>query len=260
MSDINRLFRQRIGWPMDTELTFESLPLLLERTALTFPFENLALLGGDAAAITPSHLIGKMLHRREGGLCYELNPLLYWFLQDNGLDVELMRGVVYNTESGDWGATGRTHVLILLHHAGDSWLVDSGFGGNLPLRPVPLRGEVVSSWNGEFRIRAEATRHGDHVFDLRLRYKDNAWRLGYAFDLSRKLEEMEELSQVRDRVRDHPASPFNKKPLITRLTRQGQLTLTDRTLTEWKDGHVSRVQIEAAQFPLLSRRLFSLDC
>lgn len=71
MSDINRLFRQRIGWPMDTELTFESLPLLLERTALTFPFENLALLGDDTAAITPSHLIGKMLHRREGA--YAMN-------------------------------------------------------------------------------------------------------------------------------------------------------------------------------------------
>lgn len=48
---------------------------------------------------------------------------------------------------------GRTHVTILLKHEGQIYLIDTGFGGNLPLKPVPLNGETVISQNGEFRIK-----------------------------------------------------------------------------------------------------------
>jgi arylamine N-acetyltransferase len=39
----------------------------------------------------------------------------------------------------------RTHVASLLQYDGQMYLVDTGFGGNLPLKPVPLNGETTSS-------------------------------------------------------------------------------------------------------------------
>ena len=61
------------------------------------------------------------------------------------------------------------------------FLVDTGFGGNLPLKPIPLNGEIVSSDNGEFRVKQENSVHGDYIFFMKLKYKDDDWKMGYAF-------------------------------------------------------------------------------
>ncbi|MDQ0221239.1 arylamine N-acetyltransferase family protein [Peribacillus cavernae] len=155
MSTLNTLFRERIGIPVHEKITFDSLGPILEKTAKTFPFENLCIIGCNTGAITKENLMNKMLVRNEGGLCYELNSLLYFFLAESGFDVSLCRGVTYNNETQDWTAIGRTHVTILLKHMENTYLIDTGFGGNLPLVPVPLTGETVTSNNGEFRIKKE---------------------------------------------------------------------------------------------------------
>ena len=42
--------------------------------------------------------------------------------------------------------------VILLSHNEQIYLIDTGFGVNLPLQPVPLSGQIARSANGEFRI------------------------------------------------------------------------------------------------------------
>jgi N-hydroxyarylamine O-acetyltransferase len=71
----------------------------------------------------------------------------------------------------------RTHVTILLQHEGQTYLVDTGFGGNL--------------------------------------YKDTDWKIGYAFDTKRPLENLSELNEVQGIIVEHKESRFNKPPLIT---------------------------------------------
>jgi arylamine N-acetyltransferase len=45
--------------------------------------------------------------KNEGGLCFQLNPLLYFFLVENGFHAVLVRGVVYNNATKEWPNTGR---------------------------------------------------------------------------------------------------------------------------------------------------------
>src|SRR5690554_3817552 len=97
--------------------------------ALCLPFENLRVINNRAEKITKKNLVEKILFQEEGGLCYELNPILYFFLQENAFQVSLVRGVVYSERNKDWSATGKTHVAILLNHEGKVYLVDGGFGG-----------------------------------------------------------------------------------------------------------------------------------
>src|SRR5688572_6855173 len=113
MELLDSLFRKRVGYGPNPKLTFEDLPSLLAATSLALPFENLAIIERRGWSITRENLVEKLLSRSEGGLCYELNPLLYFFLLDNGFDVSMVRGIVYDSETKTFVATGHTHVTLL---------------------------------------------------------------------------------------------------------------------------------------------------
>ncbi|PJN88659.1 arylamine N-acetyltransferase family protein [Bacillus sp. mrc49] len=253
MGDLNALFRKRIGIKGEKKLAFEGLDDILEKTGKTIPFENLSIITSNLHDITRENIINKVLVRNEGGVCYELNAALYFFLIENGFEVSLVRGVIYNQ---GWMTIGRTHVAILLKHDGETYLVDTGFGGNLPLKPVPLTGETVISQNGEFRVKKENTEHGNHILELKLKYKDPDWKIGYAFDSSNPVENVAELNEVQTIIKENPQSPFNKHPLITCLTNSGNITLTDTSFTQWADGKVTREDIDGKRFKELLKQHF----
>ncbi|PLS18741.1 hypothetical protein CVD28_06390 [Bacillus sp. M6-12] len=132
-------------------------------------FEKMRIIKGRTGELTPESLANTLLTLSEGGLCYELNPLFFLFLKENGLKVWMVRGAVYDRLSEGWSATGMTHVAVLVEHKGEVYLVDTGFGGNLPLVPVPLNGDVGVSENGMFRVERADTEFGDYVFYMKLK-------------------------------------------------------------------------------------------
>ncbi|MEW9671585.1 arylamine N-acetyltransferase [Ammoniphilus sp. 3BR4] len=256
MNKLNGLFRKRLCIPENEKLTFETLDNILEKTATTIPFENLYIISNKSRAITKENLINKILVKNEGGLCYQLNPLLYFFFVENGFNAVLVRGEVYNSATKDWSKLGRTHVAILLQHEGQTYLVDTGFGGNLPLKPVPLNGEITSSVNGEFRVKAMESDYGDYILEMRLKYKDIDWKIGYAFDTKRPLESLSELNEVQGIIIEHKESPFNKTPIITQLKSDGSVTLTDTSFTQWINGKSKKEQIDNVKYKELAKQHF----
>jgi N-hydroxyarylamine O-acetyltransferase len=259
MNELNGLFRKRVGISENEKLTFDTLDIILEKTAATFPFENICIISKQTKTITKENLINKMLLKNEGGLCYQLNPLLYFFLVENGFNVVLVRGEVYNNVTNEWPKTGRTHIAILLHHEGQSYLVDTGFGGNLPLKPVPLDGKTTSSVNGEFRVKAVESDDEDYILEMKLKYKDTDWKIGYAFDTRRPLEDLSELNEVQEIIVGHKQSPFNKTPLITQLKNDGSVTLTNTSFTQWINGNSTKEQIDNEQFKELAKQHFGFQ-
>lgn len=257
MSDLNVLFRKRIGIPEDETITFSTLDRVLEKTAKTFPFENLCIIENKTGDITEESLLQKMLVRNEGGLCYELNSLLYLFLLENGFHVTMVRGDVYKPETGEYQFLGRTHLTILLKHGEQTYLVDTGFGANLPLKPVPLTGETVTSATGQFRVIKADTGPGDYRLELKLKHKDKEWRIGYAFDSTRPVSDLGEASEIQSIIARHPDSPFNKSRMVTKLTDRGNVTLTPHSLTRWEDGVVTKESIDENRFKELLGELFT---
>lgn len=259
MTDINDLFRERVGLAEAETITMDSLHELLEKTAWTFPFENSRVLNDTTRPLTKENLIQKLLVENEGGLCYELNPLLYFFLLENGFDVRMVRGEVFVEAKQDWTNLGRTHVAIILQYKGQSWLVDTGFGGNLPLRPVPFTGETVNSGNGEFRVKQSDSKYGNYRLEMKLRHKQSDWHIGYAFDTNRPVNKVPELEEVQDIIKHHDQSPFNKNPLAVQLTVDGSKTLTDSSYTEWIHGKKEKREIDKRAFQTLAREQFGIE-
>ncbi len=58
--------------------------------AQTVPFENLNILENNFTQISKDNLKEKILVNNRGGLCYELNPTMYYFLKGAGFDVHLV--------------------------------------------------------------------------------------------------------------------------------------------------------------------------
>lgn len=258
MSNINSLFRERVGIPQNEVITFENLDAVLEKTAKAIPFENLCILNERTAEITEENLVNKIMKRNEGGLCYELNSVLYLFLVENGFDTSLIRGVTYDQKNQNWNSIGKTHVANVVNHNEKLFIVDTGFGGNLPLKPVPLTGEVVTSANGEFRVVHTDSEHGDYIFYMKLKHKDENWKKGYAFHSKEIVGDIKELNEVQKIIVEHPESPFNKKPLVTKLTDRGNMILTEDSFIQWVDGKMERKALHGDQSKKLAGKYFRI--
>jgi N-hydroxyarylamine O-acetyltransferase len=245
INNLDALFRKRIHYPTANPVTFEDLDTILEEMGKHIPFENVCIIEKRSHVMTKGNLVDKMLVKNEGGLCYELNSLLYLFLIENQFDAALVRGVVYDDASGKYQSIGRTHVAILVRDDHQTYIIDGGFGGNIPLKPVPLSGEPVSSLNGEFRIREVETSHGDYVLEMKVKHKHSDWRIGYAFDSEETIRDVSRLDEVRVIIEEHPDSPFNKHLLLTKLTDDGRVTLTGTSITQWKGGNVTKKELDA---------------
>lgn len=248
INNLDKRFRDRIHFSTSSPLTFNDLDSILEKMAHTIPFENVCIIEKRTKEMTKENLIDKMLVRKEGGLCYELNSLLYLFLKKNQFEASLIQGIVYDAATGEFGNMGRTHVAILVQHENQLYIVDGGFGGNIPLKPVPLSGETVSSSNGEFRIRECHTAHGHYQLELKLKHKDTDWRIGYAFDTGETISDVSRLESVRVTVEEHSDSPFNKHPLLTKRINDGSVTLTDKSFTRWEAGKVTKEKIDGERY------------
>lgn len=259
MNNLSRQFRKRIGFQLFDSITIHNLADVLEKTAATIPFENLCTLAGDSNELNEAHLVEKIIRRKEGGLCYDLNGMLYLFLRENGLDVELVRGSVYVPDLGGFSPTGRTHAAILLKADGKRYLVDTGFGGNLPLRPVPMDGTEIQSTNGEFRVKQEDGEFGDYLLEMKLKHKDHDWRIGYAFDSRVPVEKISDLTEMKNIITEHPQSPFNKKPLLTKVTADGSMVLSETSFTYWAEAGVRKEEIDSQRFKALAKELYNIE-
>lgn len=251
MNDFNLLFRQRLGLSMEQRITFNDLEDILDRTAQALPFENLRVILNNKNTINKKNITDKILKNHEGGLCYELNPLLHLFLMGNGFETSLYYGRVFDgTEFGS-----KTHVMFLVKHDGEDYLIDTGFGGSLPLKPVPMNGQTIHSSNGSFRITKE---EDAHILKMNLVTSQKGWVAGYKFYINDPVRQIDELDGVQDIIFNSETSIFNKTPLITAFTEEGRHTLTKTNYTVWSGSDSEKMEIDPADFYEYAEKYFKL--
>ncbi|MDM5155664.1 arylamine N-acetyltransferase [Bacillus sp. DX1.1] len=261
MTELQKYFFARLNLKEKESIAFEDLSELLISMAQAVPFENLDIVKGNVKAISKENLQEKILINQRGGLCYELNPIMYYFLKDCCFDVHLVSGTVYDSASETW-AVDEGHVATVLIHNNELYLIEVGFGSFLPLIPVPFTGEVVHSVTGDYRIRKETTEKGTYILEMRKNndFLDVAsseeWKLGYAFDIE-KIDE-QKLNQAQKIIVEHERSPFNKVPIVVKLTDDGHVSLTKDSFTRTKNGEKSKELITEQQYTELLHTVFGI--
>ncbi len=229
MMDVTR-YLQRLNYTGPTSPTAETLRQLQLAHLQTVPFENLSIHSGEPIVLNDEALFDKIVQRRRGGFCYELNGLFASLLNALGFDVVKLSARVAN-DKGEFGPDFDHMTLSVT--APDApevrWLVDVGFGDcfNEPL----LLDSRAEQQQGERAYRIEAAQ--DHLL-LSQREREGEWVPQYRFTMT-----PHEYSDYEEMCRYHQTSPeshFTKARVCTRLTSEGRITLSAMRLITTKHG------------------------
>ena len=220
-------YLQRINYAGPLAPTVETLRSLQMAHLLAVPFENLSIHSGEPIVLEDSALFDKIVDRRRGGFCYELNGLFAALLRALGFEVVMLSAQVANAD-GVFGPDFDHMVLLVM--LDDRWLVDVGFGDSF-LEPLLLdeQGEQVQGPRA-YRIDREAAK-----FILRQRTIGEEWKTQHRFTLKPY-----QYSDYAGMCRYHQRSPqshFTRTRMCSRATRTGRVTLSDmRFITTTADG------------------------
>jgi N-hydroxyarylamine O-acetyltransferase len=117
--------------------TLPTLQALHRAHMLAVPFEDLSIHIGQPIILQEDALFDKIVRRRRGGFCYELNGLFAALLRHLGYRVTLLSAGVARS-AGGFGPEF-DHLTLLVHQlAGADWLADVGFGDSF-VQPRALR-------------------------------------------------------------------------------------------------------------------------
>jgi N-hydroxyarylamine O-acetyltransferase len=221
-------YLERIGYRGSRLPTAETLRELQRAHLLTVPFENLSIHARELIELDDEALFEKIVVRRRGGFCYELNGLFAWLLRSLGFRVTMVAAEVMNPE-GKWGPPFDHMALVVA--LDEHWLVDVGFGDSFvePLRLEPHTEQA----QGRYFYRLDLH---DGRFVLMRRGSDGRWKAQYRFDLTPC-----EYGDYAEMCRYHQTSPeshFTRNRICSLATTDGRVTISGNrlivTTEEWR--------------------------
>jgi len=138
--DIQRFF-DRIGYTGGTERTAENLQQLIRCHLEAVPFENLDYYNSPKeGSLRPEDLYDKVVTRRRGGICFELNGLFYWLLKELGYECYPLGVRIMMRGDGPAPITHQGNIAII---DGKKYYCDVGFGGPGPKGLLSLEEEGI---------------------------------------------------------------------------------------------------------------------
>ena len=149
-------YLDRIGLHARPPATLAGLTAIHRAHSLAIPYENLDVQFGRLVTIERPAIYEKIVTKKRGGWCYEMNGIMGWALGELGFNVTRATGSVMREASGDF--SNGNHLVLRVELSEGLYLADVGFGDGPrnPIRVVP----------GAF--------HADG-FDFSLRRVDDRW-------------------------------------------------------------------------------------
>ena len=204
--------------------------------AFSIPFENLDIHLGRTVSLKPEDLVEKIVFRKRGGYCFELNQLLRMALAGCGFRVRpvLARVLYQRTEPGPL-----THEALIVTLSGRDWLCDTGFGGPGLRLPLPMTARRISEQYGE-KFRLQRSPDGEWV--LQKETTEGFITLYTFLDLPALDVDIEMSNHFTS---TWPASIFRLHRMCALLKPAGRVALLDRELTLQENGRSRKKRVPA---------------
>jgi N-hydroxyarylamine O-acetyltransferase len=209
------------------------------------PFENIDVFRRTGVTTDLEWSLPKVVERRRGGWCFELNGAFGWLLRELGYAVDYVSCQVFGTDG--WGPP-LDHCALVVHLDGERWFVDVGFGDccMVPVRMVEGEQAAVPR---DVRLTIDSDR-----FRMEERSLDGIWR----DSLQGRFEPraLADFTPRSDYLQTEPGLAWTEKPFATRATagdgsrvtlRNGVLRVRERR-GEFVDTPVTDDQFEAMLF------------
>lgn len=240
-SQVDR-YLARIGAERPARADDDALRELHLRHLLSVPFENLSIHLGEDIVLDHDALVAKIVDRRRGGFCYEVNGAFAALLRALGFEVDLLAARVH---TGDGLSIPYAHLALRV----GPWLADVGFGGHShhPLR-IDERGDQADP-GGVFRV-VEAP---DGDLDV---HKDGEPQ----YRLETRARDLPDFEAGSWWNRTSPESHFRRSLVCSMLTGTGRVTLSGRTLVRTEaTGRRESELAEDAEVLAAYRDLFGVE-
>ncbi|GAB4516379.1 MAG: arylamine N-acetyltransferase [Amphiplicatus sp.] len=242
-------YLRRIGYAGALRPEPETLRGLMRAHLAAVPFENLDVQLGRPVYLDPDRIFDKIVARRRGGWCYEMNGIFGWALGELGFEVTRLAGGVRRDQAGD-DVLGN-HLCLLVRIDGRPWLADVGFGGSL-LEPLPL--EPLERDQPPFRLSLSAVDEGFW------RYTEDAGESLFSFDFAPAPADEDLLAAKCAWLQSDPASPFVQNLVAQKRLADRHISLRGRVLKELTaEGARKRMLASADELVQTLRETFGLD-
>ena len=222
-------YLDRINYNGPLEPTAETLRQLQVAHLLTVPFENLSIHAREPILLEDEALFRKIVSRRRGGFCYELNGLFAALLRALGFEVAMLSAQVANAE-GNF-SPDFDHMALMVP-IDERWLVDVGFGDSF-VEPLLLdkRDSQVQS-DRAYRVVVD----GERLVVMQRNAVDtsNEWKPQYRFTL--KPYQYSDYAEMCEYHQTSPLSHFTKARICSRLASRGRITLSDMRFITTEGG------------------------
>jgi N-hydroxyarylamine O-acetyltransferase len=240
----------RIGFTGTPSADFETLRGMMRRQLFSVPFENLDVQAGRVVSLVPEEIYSKIVERRRGGYCYEVNGVFAMALDAIGIPYRFVaaRPMTYPVRRP------KTHMAIVAEVDGGLWLCDLGFGSYGIREPVNLE------WlDREIRQDCDTFRLGrvpdaDYLLQS---FTDGAWKNLYEFSLHP--QEWVDFEPANFMNSTHPDSIFVRNLMVVQQNEKGRDVLTSHYIKSVTGERSVETKILPEEIPGLLQRKFSLS-
>ena len=199
---------------------------------LTVPFENLSIHLAEPISLDEPDLIDKIVRRRRGGFCYELNGAFALLLEALGAQVSRVGARVH----GEAGLSPPLDHLALIVRPADGtgpWLADVGFGSH---SDYPLLLEARDDQEdpaGRFRLADASDADIDVLKDGKPQYR-----------IETRERSLADCVPTCWWQQTSPLSHFTQSTICSRLTADGRVSISGRMLIRTRHGTRTEQQLD----------------
>jgi N-hydroxyarylamine O-acetyltransferase len=217
-------YLNRVGVAAPAVCDAPALRTLHRAHQLTVPFENLSLHLAEPVSLAEPDLVEKIVRRRRGGFCYELNGAFALLLEALGAQVSRVAARVF-------GADGLgppfDHLALIVRPADGSgpWLADVGFGSH---SDYPLLLDSRADQDdpaGQFRLADAGSGDIDVLKDGQPQYR-----------IETRERSLADCGPTCWWQQTSPQSHFTRSTICSRLTPGGRVSISGRMLIQTQDG------------------------
>ena len=245
-------YLKRIGYGGPLEANAATLNGLHAAQRLTVPYENLDVTLRRRMDHTTAGTYQKIVVRRRGGWCHELNRLFAALLMALGYKVTYHNAKV-------WSPTGElapdfSH-LVLVVHLEERWIADVGFGARGSLEALRLDTEETQMSHGDsYRVGPDPEDAGRRVVYWRGAGSE-VFAPIYSMALApRKLEDFD----ARSAEQQGEPNWWGRR-MASVATKEGRVSLNHDRLIVTRGGEREEVPVSEEDLPRVLRERFGIE-
>ncbi len=242
-------YLNRIHFSGEVDLSLNGIKQLMQCQLFSVPFEDLDVQAGKPISLDGNDLVDKLVTRKRGGYCYEVNGLFGLALQKIGIEYIFVaaRPMITPVENA------RTHMAIVAAIEDEQYLIDLGFGGNGIREPMKLSniGSMVKQGPETFSL----IQVDDGEYILKGIINDELKDL-YSFNLA--IQRWIDFKPANYYNSTHPDSFFVQNLVVVLQNPLGKKILFRDSFKSIENGKTESYNFEQSQYESILLREFQL--